>query len=75
MPEPELKSIVVTIDDEHLPTIQTVAAALRLAGMNVEQVMSTVGIITGKAPATALADLKSIAGVVAVESDEPMQAL
>jgi hypothetical protein len=75
MSEVELQSIVVTVDDEHLPSIQDLALTLQSAGMLVEQILPTAGIITGRAPANIIPTLPNLSGVVAVEADETMQAL
>ncbi len=64
--------VVVTVEDQHLSTIQTVASALRLAGMNITNVMPTVGIITGEVPHAKLIALAKVAGVAAVELDQEM---
>jgi hypothetical protein len=75
MSEPELQRIVVTCDEQYLPSIQQVAISLQNAGMQVEQILEISGIITGSAPTTLLSTLRSVSGVLAVEPDEPMQAL
>ena len=74
-PDERVERITVTIDDDHLAEIQTVAVALQNVGMNVGQVLATIGIITGDAPAAKIDELKQVAGVVDVEPDQPMQAL
>ncbi|HET6260337.1 hypothetical protein [Pseudonocardia sp.] len=57
--------VTVTVDDAHLAAIDELAARLRAAGMDVEQVLAPVGVITGSAPSgwEALADLDGVAGV------------
>ncbi|GAA1225949.1 hypothetical protein [Pseudonocardia alaniniphila] len=58
-------SVTVTVDDAHVGAIDQLADRLRAAGMDVEQVLRPVGVITGSAPADweALADLDGVAAV------------
>ena len=39
--------ISVSVDDAHLPEIEKIAQELRSAGVNVEQILSTIGVISG----------------------------
>lgn len=71
----EIDRIVVTVSDDRLPEIQEVASALQAAGMTVENILSVVGIITGSVPRTARASLRSVAGVVAVETEGEARAI
>jgi hypothetical protein len=57
----------VTVDDEHVPAIHAVADALRARGMQVEQVLDGLGIITGSAPADSRPALTGVEGVVSVD--------
>lgn len=50
-----------------------VAERLRAAGMNVEQVLSEIGIITGSAAADQHASLANLPGVVSVEAEQSFQ--
>lgn len=50
-----------------------VAEQLRAAGMNVDQVLSEVGVITGSAAAGQQASLAEIPGVVSVEAEHGFQ--
>lgn len=75
MADERVERVIVTVDEQHLAEIQTVASALQSAGMQVEQVLSSTGIITGKVPLSGIPALKSIAGVVDVETDQEMQAI
>jgi hypothetical protein len=67
--------IVVTVDDRHRGEIDSVAGALRTAGMQITSIMPTVGIIAGHAFQAQLQALSSVPGVVAVEPDEEMQTM
>ncbi|MCU1663319.1 MAG: hypothetical protein QOI36_5241 [Pseudonocardiales bacterium] len=57
--------VTVTVDDNHLAVIDELAERLRTAGMDVEQVLGPIGVITGSAPPgwEALVDLDGVAGV------------
>ncbi|MFN7809583.1 MAG: hypothetical protein ACK5QB_13550 [Pseudanabaena sp.] len=67
--------IVVTIDDQHLPEIQTIASSLRIAGMRVDNVLSVTGIITGEVSQIRINELRDVSGVANVEPDEEMRAI
>jgi hypothetical protein len=70
--KPEPKSIVVTVQDDHLPEIQKVARQLRSRGMHVSEVLESIGLISGSV-AAAGADLSSVPGVAAVEEQTQFQ--
>ncbi len=65
--------ITVTIDDDHLARADQVADQLRAAGMTVEQVLGTVGIITGSVDPSQRASLEAVPGVAAVEDEMTFQ--
>jgi len=50
-----------------------VAEQLQAAGMNIEQVLSEIGIITGTAAADLHAALANLPGVVSVEAEQSFQ--
>ena len=75
MNDDNVQPVIVTIDDRHIPVIQSVAAALEAAGMRVSNVLSTVGIISGSIPLADIDTLKAIPGVVDVELDQEMHAI
>ncbi|WP_433558622.1 hypothetical protein ACQPWY_09155 [Pseudonocardia xinjiangensis] len=62
---PEQTPVTVTADDAHLDELDRLADRLRAAGMEVEQVLEPVGVITGSAPPgwESLADLDGVAAV------------
>lgn len=64
--------VVVTVDDAHVSTIQSVAAALRSAGLQVSNVLPTGGIITGEVEQEKMDGLRAVSGVADVERDEEM---
>ncbi|MBT9318001.1 ketohydroxyglutarate aldolase [Leptothoe spongobia TAU-MAC 1115] len=63
----------ITIDDAHLEQIDQVTEALKSAGLEVEQTLSTLGIVTGSIASDKLSSLSEVAGVDSVESDKPIQ--
>ncbi len=65
--------ITVTIDDDHVSRANEVADQLRAAGMTVEQVLGTVGIITGSVESAQRASLEAVPGVAAVEEETTFQ--
>lgn len=62
-----MKSITVTVDEAHLTSIHDVAQQLRSQGMHVDQVLESVGVITGSVPDHHYSALKSIEGVSSVD--------
>lgn len=66
--------VIVTVDDAHMETIQAVADALTLAGLQITRVLSVSGIITGEVAKEKISGLRRISGVVDVEIDGEMQA-
>ncbi len=65
--------VTVTVDDGHLNDVEGVAGQLRAAGVNVEQVLDAVGIITGSVPADRRSSISGIDGVAAVEDELTFQ--
>ncbi|RDV10460.1 ketohydroxyglutarate aldolase [Arthrobacter sp. RT-1] len=61
-------NINVTVDSEHLSAIGEVAEALRLRGMEVEQVLES-GFITGSVPNDSRPELETVDGVESVSED------
>ncbi len=68
-----MRAATVTVADSHLGRVEDVARRLRDAGMEVEQVLATIGVITGTLPAAQLAALASIEGVAAVDEQTRFQ--
>lgn len=75
MPDEQITRIVVTVDDQHLSDIQSVSTALQSAGMKVENVLPSTGIITGEVAQPKIQELKNLPGVVDVEPDQEMRAI
>ena len=66
-------SISVTVDDEHLTGIDDVVAELRASGMQVDQVLGGVGVISGSVPEDRQQSLQAVAGVKSVEASHHFQ--
>ncbi len=62
-----MTEITVTVDDAHLDKIEELAAQLRDSGMQVDQVLNEVGLISGSAPYECRSDLCAVPGVESVE--------
>ena len=65
--------ILITVDEGHLVDIDAVAEGLRAAGMTVERVLGTIGVITGLASSECRPALEHVPGVMAVEADQKYQ--
>ena len=65
--------IVITVDPAARADIDQIAGRLAGAGMTVDQILSTTGIITGAADVAAVAGLGGLAGVASVEPDADFQ--
>jgi hypothetical protein len=64
---PPLATFSVTVDDGHLAEMDAVARALSASGMQVERVLGTLGLITGRAPVDARPTLLAVDGVTSVD--------
>jgi hypothetical protein len=59
--------VSVTVADGHRESMDGVVENLRASGLEVEQVLGTLGIVTGSAPADALDALRGVEGVASVD--------
>jgi hypothetical protein len=75
MSDSNIERVVVTVHDQHLPTIQSVAQALQTAGLRITNVLPTTGIITGEVSSQDMHALATVPGVVSVEPDREMHAI
>jgi hypothetical protein len=66
-------AVVVTVDDAHLADLGAVAAALRERGLQVDQVLAEVGVISGRLPAGRPLAALRVDGVAAVEEARRVQ--
>ena len=61
------RAVTVTVAESHLAPIEEVVQRLREAGMEVEQVLPAIGVITGTVPAAQLSALSGVEGVASIE--------
>ena len=64
------KSLVITTSGKR--SIHDVAKDLKSEGFDVEQVLDTINVVTGKADAGSAHKLRSVKGVVDVSEDNPV---
>jgi len=62
-----MRHVSVTVDDDHLSSTDEVAKRLRDSGMDVQDISSEIGIISGAVPDDLLPRLSSVAGVASVD--------
>jgi hypothetical protein len=60
-------AVTVTVADSHVAAIEDLVERLRQAGMEVDAVLATIGIVSGSAPAARLPAIRALPGVAAVE--------
>lgn len=65
--------VVIAVKPASLADIDEVAGRLTGAGMTVDQILSTTGIITGSADAASVATLSRLMGVASIEPDTDLQ--
>jgi hypothetical protein len=65
----ESKSIIVTVADEALGQIQSLANHLAGHGMTVKRVMPMTGVISGSVAASKFESLRGVPGVSSVEEE------
>jgi len=63
-----MRLVTVTVDDAHAGAIDEVADRLRDAGLDVDRVLASIGVITGSVSASQLHLLEAVDGVAAVEA-------
>lgn len=70
---PERVNVAVAVAEESRESIHEVAAACRAVGFRHGLTLDDIGIFTGSAPTEALADLRGVPGVIAVEVERPFR--
>jgi hypothetical protein len=65
--------ITVTVTDGQQPNIDELADRLRAVGMQVDQVLPAVGVITGSVTSAQRRSIEQVAGVAAVEDETTFQ--
>lgn len=66
-------SITVTVDDDHVDRIEDIVDQLRAAGLQVHQVLGSVGIITGEVTDAQRPAIAQVAGVASVQDQQMFQ--
>ena len=62
--------ISVTVDADHVEDIEVVGVALAEAGMRIDAVHRTIGIMSGSVPASRFTALEAVPGVLAIELEQ-----
>jgi hypothetical protein len=65
--------VMVTVSDDHLDGIDALTDRLRGAGMRVDQVLTSLGVITGTVASERRAAIAEVPGVAAVEATTTFQ--
>ena len=60
-------NLMISIDDEHVEKISSIARKLGKAGLRVNQLLDELGIITGTIDENSVSKLSNISGVAAIE--------
>jgi hypothetical protein len=66
-------TVVVSVADDRLDELAEVVAELRRAGLRVDEVLDTVGMVTGTVDEDAVSALGSVPGVIEVERQRAYQ--
>ncbi|WP_392477024.1 hypothetical protein [Nostoc sp. C110] len=67
--------VSVSVDNVHLHQIGQISQQLRLYGMNVEQILSSIGVINGSIQSELLNSLYQIEGIKNIETQQNYQLL
>lgn len=59
--------VVITVDDRHLSDLRRIAERCRAAGLELDQALDAVGVITGAIDPGRIGELAAIPGVAGVE--------
>jgi hypothetical protein len=70
MAEQAKQPLVVTVSGDR--PIREVAKDLAKAGLEVDQILESIGVVTGRANPSAVARLRRVSGVADVSSDNPV---
>jgi hypothetical protein len=62
-----MTQVSVTVGDGHRESLDGVVENLRASGLQVDQVLGALGIVTGSAPADTLDALRGVEGVASVD--------
>ena len=65
--------VSISVDNAHLPQIEHISQQLQSSGMNVEQTLSSIGVINGSIKSDKLDSLYQIKGVQNIEPQQGYQ--
>jgi hypothetical protein len=65
----ESKSVIVTVADDALGDIHSLATRLKSHGMKVTRILPTTGVISGSVSAAKMPALRDVSGVMSVEEE------
>lgn len=68
-----MEHVLVSVADEALADMSAVVDALRLAGLSVTEVLSSVGVVTGTVDSDRMSSLSAVPGVLAVEPERTIR--
>jgi methylmalonyl-CoA mutase cobalamin-binding subunit len=66
----EMVSVVVSVDDEHLRSMEGVVEELQAAGLRIEETMEGLGTVAGSIEPSKLESLTHVQGVAGVEESQ-----
>lgn len=69
----KMKTVIVTLDDEHVAKIQQVATQCKAAGMVVGESLEVLGQITGRIDPKQEPALRKVPGVISVDESQDYQ--
>ena len=61
--------VTVTVDQQDNEALRTIVTRLKTAGMHVDQILESLGIVTGTVAAARCRSLRTLEGVIAVEAE------
>ena len=66
-------AVTIAIADDYLSQVTEILSRLRAAGLEVQQVMGEIGVVTGTCDTAQMAGLSQVEGVESVEGDRPIR--
>jgi hypothetical protein len=67
------EEVVISVADDRIDDMSTVVEALRAAGLRVDEVLHSVGVVTGTVDGKSLDFLSAVPGVAEVERSQTFQ--
>jgi hypothetical protein len=67
------EQVVISVTDDQVADMASVVDALRQAGLRVDEVLDSVGVVTGTVDGDALGSLSTVPGVAEVERSREFQ--